>query len=200
MTEPAGQRISDQEREQVAQVLRDAAAEGRINFDELDERLAATLAAKTYTDLVPVVTDLPAVSAGNLPSPLSRGLANAPAYDSSFASMSTTRRQGRWRPGSHHKALAVMGGVVLDLREALLTSPEVIIQASTFMGSVDVIVDQHTSVVCDGHAFMGDYSEKRSRIPSDPPPGSPVVRVQGRALMGRVTVKRKPRRADPGPR
>jgi predicted membrane protein len=49
--------------------------------------------------------------------------------------------------------------VVLDLREALLTSPEVTIHASTFMGSVDVIVDEHTVVVCDGRAFMGDYSE-----------------------------------------
>ena len=181
-------------------MLRDAAAQGRISFNELDERLAATLSAKTYADLVPVITDLPAVSGESLPAHLSHGLASAPAYDRSFASMSTTRRRGRWRPGSHHKALAVMGGVVLHLREALVTSPEVVIQASTFMGSVDVIVDQDTVVVCDGHAFMGDYSEKRSRNPSDPHPGTLIVRVQGRALMGRVTIKRKPRRADPGPR
>src|SRR3954451_10139736 len=195
--EPARQRISDQERQQVAEILREAAAQGRINLDELDERLAVTFAAKTYADLAPVTSDLPSVSAGNLPAPLSRGLATVPAYDSSFATMSTTRRQGRWRLGSHHKALAVMGGVVIDLREALLTSPEVIIQASTFMGSVAVIVDQHTVVVCDGRAFMGDYSEKRSKDRSDPHHGSPVVRVQGRALMGRVNVKRKPGRASP---
>ena len=193
--EPARQRISDQEREQVAEVLRDAAAQGRISFVELDERLAVTPGAKTYAELVPVITDLPVVSAGDLPAPLSRGLAIAPAYDSSFATMSTTRRQGRWQPGSRHKALAVMGGVVLDLREALLTTPEVIIQASTFMGSVDVIVDEGTVVVCDGRAFMGDYSEKRSKLPPDPLDGSVVVRVQGRALMGRVTVRRKPGRA-----
>jgi Domain of unknown function (DUF1707)/Cell wall-active antibiotics response 4TMS YvqF len=194
--EPAGQRISDEERRQVAEVLREAAAQGRISFGELDERLEVTLAAKTYADLAPVTSDLPAVSTGELPTPLSRGLATAPQYDKSFASMSTTRRQGRWRLGAHHKALAVMGGVVLDLREALLTSPEVTIQASTFMGSVDVIVDEHTVVVCDGHAFMGDYSEKRSKLPSDPHHGSPVVRVQGRALMGRVNVKRRPGRAS----
>src|SRR4051794_1675906 len=194
--EPARQRISDQERQQVADVLRDAAGQGRISFDELDERLAVTFAAKTYGELAQVTTDLPVVSAGSLPAPLTSDLATAPAYDSSFASMSTTRRQGRWQIGSHHKALAVMGGVVVDLREALLTSPEVTIQASTFMGSVDVIVDQHTVVVCDGRAFMGDYSEKRSKIPSDPRLGSPVVRVQGRALMGRVNVRRRPGRTS----
>jgi hypothetical protein len=194
--EPARQRISDQERQQVAEALREAAAEGRIDGDELDERLAVTFAAKTYADLAPVTSDLPAGSASNLPAPLARGLATVPVYDSSFATMSTTRRQGRWRLGSHHKALAVMGGVVLDLREAILTSPEVTIEASTFMGSVDVIVDEHTVVVCDGRAFMGDYSEKRSKTRSDPHGGALVVRVQGRAVMGRVNVKRRPGRAS----
>ena len=192
--EPDRQRISDREREQVAEVLREAAAEGRISFDELDDRLAQTFAATSYAELVPVTADLPAVSAGNLPAPLSRGLAVAPAYERTFATMSTTRRQGRWRLGAHHKATAMMGGVVLDLREAVLTTPEVTISASAFMGSVDVIVDEHTVVVCDGRAFMGDFSEKRSRSRSDPQGGSPVVRVQGRALMGRVNVRRKPGR------
>jgi len=192
--EPARQRISDQERQQVAEILREAAAQGRINLDELDERLAVTFGAKTYADLAPVTSDLPAVSVANLPAPLSRSLATTPVYDSSFATMSTTRRRGRWQLGSHHKALAFMGGVVLDLREALLTSPEITIQASTFMGSVDVIVDEHTAVVCDGRAFMGDYSEKRSKIRPDLHHGSPVVRVQGLALMGRVNVKRRPGR------
>jgi hypothetical protein len=194
--EPARQRVSDKEREQVAEVLRDAAAQGRINVEELDERLAATFAARSYAELVPVTADLPAGSVGNLPAPLARGFATAPVYDSSFATMSTTRRQGRWRLGSHHQALAVMGGVVLDLREALVTSPEITIHASTFMGSVDVIVDEDTIVVCNGRAFMGDYSEKGSKTPHEPRHVSPVVRVHGRAVMGRVNVKRRPGRAS----
>jgi hypothetical protein len=40
--EPAEQRISDQERHQVAEVLREAAGEGRIDVDELDKRLEST--------------------------------------------------------------------------------------------------------------------------------------------------------------
>jgi hypothetical protein len=67
----------------------------------------------------------------------------------------------------------------------------VTIHASSFMGSVDVLVDEHTVVVGDGHAFMGDYSESRSRLEPQPRPDSPVVRVHGRALMGRVNVKRR---------
>src|SRR6478609_4304705 len=53
-------RISDQDRHQVAEILREAAGDGRIDLDELDERLEATYAARTYADLVPITLDLPA--------------------------------------------------------------------------------------------------------------------------------------------
>ncbi|HWF49301.1 MAG TPA: DUF1707 domain-containing protein [Solirubrobacteraceae bacterium] len=52
-------RASDADRDQVAERLRDAATEGRIGFDELEERLAATLASRTYGELETVVADLP---------------------------------------------------------------------------------------------------------------------------------------------
>jgi hypothetical protein len=55
-------RASDQDREQVAQRLRTAALEGRLTSDELDERLGATFAARTYGELDELVGDLPAPS------------------------------------------------------------------------------------------------------------------------------------------
>jgi hypothetical protein len=194
---PAEQRISDQERQQVAEVLRQAAGDGRIDFDELDKRLEATFAAKTYAEIVPITADLPTASIGGLPVHRSDALVAGPAHESSFAMMSTTRRRGPWQVGTQHKAFALMGGVVLDLREAIVADQEVTINASVVMGSVDVLVDEHTVVICDGRAFMGDYSESRSRIHAHPQPDSPVVRVRGRALMGRVNVKRRPRLAPP---
>ena len=57
--DPAMMRISDAERHQVAEILRQAAGEGRIDLEELDERLEATYAARTYADLVPITLDLP---------------------------------------------------------------------------------------------------------------------------------------------
>jgi hypothetical protein len=111
--------------------------------------------------------------------------------------LSTTRRRGPWQVGSQHKAFALMGGVVLDLREAIVAGQEVTINASVVMGSVDVLVDERTVVICHGRAFMGDYGESRSRSPARPQPDSPVVRVRGRALMGRVNVKRRPGPAQP---
>ncbi len=195
--EPAEQRISDQERQQVADVLRQAAGEGRIDLDELDKRLEAAFAAKTYAEIVPLTADLPRASTGGLPVQRSGAFAAGPAHEKSFAMMSTTRRRGRWQVGAQHKAFALMGGVVLDLREAIVAGQEVTIDASVVMGSVDVYVDEHTVVICDGRAFMGDYSESRSKIQPQPTPDSPVVRVHGRALMGRVNVKRRPALAQP---
>jgi hypothetical protein len=52
-------RIGDRERDEVTRVLHDAFAQGRITRDELDERLEATLTARTTADLRPVTADLP---------------------------------------------------------------------------------------------------------------------------------------------
>ncbi len=52
-------RISDADREDVTARLREHFAEGRLTSDELDERITATLSAKTFGDLRSVMADLP---------------------------------------------------------------------------------------------------------------------------------------------
>jgi hypothetical protein len=52
-------RVSDADRERVADRLRRAAGEGRIAPEELEERLEAAFAARTSADLAPLVADLP---------------------------------------------------------------------------------------------------------------------------------------------
>jgi hypothetical protein len=52
-------RIGDAEREAAAAELREHFASGRLNQDELDERLSAVFAAKTRADLNAQFTDLP---------------------------------------------------------------------------------------------------------------------------------------------
>ena len=52
-------RISDADRERVTARLREHFAEGRLTSEELDERITAALAAKTYGDLRRVMADLP---------------------------------------------------------------------------------------------------------------------------------------------
>jgi hypothetical protein len=52
-------RVSDREREEVVEKLREHAAEGRLDAEELDERLTAAYAARTRRDLAGLTTDLP---------------------------------------------------------------------------------------------------------------------------------------------
>jgi hypothetical protein len=57
-------RVSDAEREAAAAELREHFASGRLNQDELDERLASVFAAKTRGDLNALFTDLPSSGHG----------------------------------------------------------------------------------------------------------------------------------------
>jgi hypothetical protein len=67
-------RVCDADRERTADVLRNAYVEGRLTQDELDERLGATYAARTYADLAAQTGDLPVPRQFPLPRPA------APAY------------------------------------------------------------------------------------------------------------------------
>ena len=53
-------RASDADRDAVAEQLRHAAVEGRLEPDELEERLHSALRARTYGDLQQLLNDLPA--------------------------------------------------------------------------------------------------------------------------------------------
>jgi hypothetical protein len=59
MARRATLRASDADREEIAERLRKATAEGRLLAEELEERLEATFTARTYGQLDAVVADLP---------------------------------------------------------------------------------------------------------------------------------------------
>ncbi|HET6866913.1 MAG TPA: DUF1707 domain-containing protein [Solirubrobacteraceae bacterium] len=62
MARRATLRASDADRDQIAERLRKATAEGRLLAEELEERLEATFSARTYGELDAVVADLPGVT------------------------------------------------------------------------------------------------------------------------------------------
>ena len=62
MASHAALRASDAERESVAERLRHAAGEGRLEPEELEERLHAALRARTHGDLRRLLADLPSRS------------------------------------------------------------------------------------------------------------------------------------------
>lgn len=60
-------RASDADREGTADALRDHATAGRLDPDELDERLGAAYAARTVEDLAGLVADLPVPAGPSAP-------------------------------------------------------------------------------------------------------------------------------------
>ena len=191
--DPESMRVSDAERHRVAELLREAAGEGRLDLEELDERLEATYSARTYADLVPITADLPAHAASSPPVP-APGRSNLPAtvtHESSLAIMGETKRVGQWLVPTEHRVAAFMGSVKLDLREATFSAGETVITIGAVMAGVDIVVDAYTHVVVEGVGIMGDFSQARDKVPAQITPDSPVVRVKGFALMSGVTVVRK---------
>ncbi|MGL5825924.1 MAG: DUF1707 SHOCT-like domain-containing protein [Nocardioides sp.] len=199
---PAHLRISDADRNRVAEVLRRAAGDGRIDFEELDERLEATFAAKTYADLVPLTADLPdhagqpehyvaGSPTGSLPR---RRAVGSPvgAHSNSWVVMGERRLRGAWLVPQTHTAIALMGSVVLDLREATFECGEITIKATAVMGEVQILVDAHTRVVVDGVPIMGEFSQARDKVPARLDEHSPTVRIRGVSVMGSVSVVRQP--------
>nr|WP_230414830.1 DUF1707 domain-containing protein [Micromonospora tarapacensis] len=67
-----GMRAADSDRQAVAERLRVALDEGRLDLHEYDERLQRAYAARTYAELDALVGDLPA-PAGAVPAPRAAG-------------------------------------------------------------------------------------------------------------------------------
>ena len=190
-------RISHAERERVAELLRVAAGDGRIDLAELDDRLEATYAAKTYADLVPITHDLPG---DDLPGHDLRGqrAAATPAVlagedrQRHFAVLSGLDRSGVWQVPERLSILCLLGGATLDLRQATYAAPEVVITVNAVMGGASIIVDPHTRVVLEGTGIMGGYSGPSGLTAAEVDDTSPTVRIRGIAVWGGVTVERKP--------
>jgi Domain of unknown function (DUF1707)/Cell wall-active antibiotics response 4TMS YvqF len=187
-------RVSDADREQAAEVLRQAAGDGRITFDELDQRLEAAYAARTYGDLTEVTADLPAPGQPP-PGPLAPApgtfpvarIGGEPGSGMSVAILSGVDRGGMWVVPPRHSVVAVLGGVHLDLREARFSQREVTIDVFTLMGGVDIIVGDDVEVDVSGFGIMGGFDHRASGPGLS---GAPRVRVVGLALMGGVNVRR----------
>ena len=198
--DPALLRVSDADRHKVAEILRQAAGEGRLDLDELDERLESAYAAKTYADLVPITADLPVRGNEQLPSPGPHQATDRAGHAARFdRSPSWAVRAGRdsGRSARAHTAFAMWAGITLDLREARLTAGRRCIYANAIWAGIDIIVNAPTHVIVDGIGIMGGFEQARDKVAPEIGPDSPVLRVKGVALMAGVSVQRKPM---PGPR
>ncbi|GGV62603.1 DUF1707 domain-containing protein [Streptomyces massasporeus] len=198
-------RASDADREQVAGILRDALAEGRLDMEEFEERLDATYKARTYGELAPLTRDLPAAGVTVPAVSLIKDPAAGPDWSGritggegsstwAVAVMSGFQRKGHWTMPRRFTCFAFWGGGEIDLREANFADREVEINAIAIMGGVDVTVPPGVEVVVRGIGIMGGFDHREEGVPGEP--GAPRVIVTGFALWGGVGVQRKLTRAE----
>ena len=103
--------------------------------------------------------------------------------------LSSTERQGRWELPRQFRALAVMGSVELDLREAEVGYGLTTIEAVAVMGNIELTIPPHIRVECDGDSLLGTFTLKyEGRTSPAHATGDRVIRISGTAYVGAVTV------------
>jgi hypothetical protein len=172
----ARQRAADTDRDAVAERLRVAAREGRIELWELDERLGQAYGAKTYGELAALLADLPVQP----PFPAFPDVGPEPDALVLRTTTPNIRQEGRW--------------VVprLITAESTCAYREVTVEVVTRTGWIQLILpDGWAARVGPLSTYTGHISNKATEIPD---PGAPTVVVTGHPLFGYIKIRQRHRR------
>jgi hypothetical protein len=169
-----------EQRDRVVERLSSLYARDQLSLEEFESRLDRVYAARTPDALNDTLAGLPVETTAVVPEAEA-----APGGRTYFAMMSGVVRRGVWLVPKRIRAIAFMGGVELDLREAKLSPGVTEIRAVAVMGGVVVTVPPNVRLESDGFAFMGGF-EDQLKGPASSDPNAPVVRLTGFAMMGGV--------------
>jgi hypothetical protein len=169
-------RATDAERARAASAVDAAVADGRLTWTEHSERYDQIWAAQTRGELLPPLADL-------------GGTIDLPVVQRVTAVFSKVARAASAATQQVH-ANATFGAIVLDLT-AMRPDQEILVHASSFCGKILIMVPDNATVVDQGEVFLA----KRAALRTSPPPGGPVVRIDGKSTFGNLKV----RRASEGP-
>ena len=76
------------------------------------------------------------------------------------------RRSGRWVAPRQTTVACLIGGVDLDLRDAVLPAGEVVVQHLSVIGGVSVLVPSHVAVRVEGLRLVGGRSFQEAAGPT----------------------------------
>lgn len=179
LPDQASQRASDADRDRVIEILQAAAAEGRLDLDEFDERMSVAARAKTFGELAPLTADLRGMTASTSPANSNKMVIHAHG--------SSPRREGRWSVPPLIEIDAKMGSPVLDFTDAQLHSRDVEIAINFSMGTLKLIVPDGTSI--DDNDLVTKFGATKNKVTAaaDPPLR---IRLTGETNFGSVVVRR----------
>jgi hypothetical protein len=173
-------RASDADRDQVAALLNEAYASGRLTSPEHADRLEATYQARTMGELEPLIVDLPKVRSSTAAAPIA-------TEQTVNAVFSKVVKRGRWIASRHTRLSATYGALIVDLSEAVLPGREITLSISAFAAKLIIRVPPNAQVIDE----VGAMFAKRQVSGDNTPDGDgPVIRVTGRVTFGKVVVAR----------
>ena len=197
----SGVRASDAERDAVVGRLNRAVGEGRLTMDEFSAASdSPTLRAPAATLSRCCATCRPTPGT---PCPPPRGTAvvsgGGQGSDThwNISPIGGIRHRGHWRVPRHTVAIGVLGGVDVDLGEAELAAPEVMITKVSIIGGVSVRVPPGVRVEVSNFSILGG---RNVNLGGPLAPNAPVLRIRSFSIIGGVNVResRKKRNRDAG--
>jgi hypothetical protein len=114
-----------------------------------------------------------------------------------FAILGAARRSGEWTPPELLRVVAIMGGVVLDFRDAHLPHGVTEVWVFALMGGVTITVPKDIDLDVTAHAVLGGIdhhpaptgdahgAEHAQKLPRE----RPLLVVSGIAVMGGITIR-----------
>jgi hypothetical protein len=184
----AAQRAADTDRDAVAERLRVAAREGRIEPWELEERLGQAYSAKTYGELATLLADLPAQPRStSFP-----GIGTEPETLVLRTDTLNIRQAGRWVVPRLITAESTTGWITIDFTQASCAYREVTVHVMTRTGWIQLILPEGWAArVGPMSAYTGHVSNKAEQTAD---PGAPTVIVTGDPLFGYIKIRQRRRR------
>ncbi|TVP76430.1 MAG: DUF1707 and DUF2154 domain-containing protein [Gemmatimonadales bacterium] len=198
------------EREQVVERLCDHYAADHLAMEEFERRITLVHRAATQDELRALLADLPSLQAGQGSASGASGTASssrtglepagstpAPARaragqvrdnQTELAIWSGRTRTGPWIPARTIRAVALMGGIELDFREALFPEGEIRLHVVAIMGGVDITVPPGVRVETGGIALLGGFDEALDPDQGGFEDDAPVLRITGAAFLGGVDI------------
>ncbi|MFH8756840.1 DUF1707 domain-containing protein [Streptomyces atroolivaceus] len=174
---PSELRASHDDREAVVERLRDAAAEGRIDLDELDARLEQALTSKTYAELAVLTADLPQLNSSE----------NRPPLVLKGGMSGASRGPGRWEVPGRVVAHGGWGGVKLDFSRVQCRLTEIAVEAYGEAAGVTVVIPDAWAADTSGmDPGIGGLTD---RTTPDRLPGTPLIRLTGSGGVSGVVIR-----------
>ncbi len=168
-----------------------------MDMTEFERRLDVANGSGTIEELNALLADLPTTGGalvrsskvtparGGPPTVVSSD--QVPERSLMLAMCGGTARKGRWVPARKNRAIGVLGGVMLDFRDAMLGPGVTEVDVFALLGGVEIIVPPEMAVQVDGMAILGGF-ENESDAPLGRSPEQPLLRIKGLAVLGGVEV------------